>query len=235
MAENQERRCQECGAVLLPKRRFCVACSAHVSAVGQEQADRLTDILREMPSTHEPDKTIVFVPEYREARLKRERRDKRLMVSALVACLVLLVVSLAVWRLSPRKKSEVPKQQRETMAKRDLDLYAKAFEYFRSDIGRYPTVQEGLGSLLKRPGGMVPTTGMGHTSKPIIRLTPGGTITFTNLSAEPKDTSCSPSAPKVNQPGDITCTSVPARLNRMQSQKTKRCWQPNVFRGFQFQ
>lgn len=151
MAENQERRCQECGAVLLPKRRFCVACSAHVSAVGQEQADRLTDILREMPSTHEPDKTIVFVPEYREARLKRERRDKRLMVSALVACLVLLVVSLAVWRLSPRKKSEVPKQQRETMAKRDLDLYAKAFEDFRSDVGRYPTVQEGLGALLKRP------------------------------------------------------------------------------------
>lgn len=154
MTENSERRCQECGAVLLPKRRFCVACSAHVSAAGQEQEGGLTDLLREMPSTHQPDKTIVFVPEYREARLKRERRNKRLIVSALVGCVVLLVVSLAVWRLSPRKKADVPKQQRETMARRDLDLYAKAFEDFRSDIGRYPTVQEGLGALLKRPAGM---------------------------------------------------------------------------------
>ena len=154
MTENAERRCQECGAVLLPKRRFCVACSAHVSAAGNERTGGLTDLLREMPSTQQPDKTIVFVPEYREARLKRERRNKWLAIATAIGCVVLMAAGLTVWRLNQRKKADVPKQQRETMARRDLNLYAKAFEDFRSDIGRYPTVQEGLGALLKRPAGM---------------------------------------------------------------------------------
>ncbi|MGH9800871.1 MAG: type II secretion system protein GspG [Blastocatellia bacterium] len=153
MTENQERRCQECGAVLLPKRRVCVACSAPVTGAERQQGT-LAEIMREMPSTRQPDKTVVFVPEYKEARLKRERRNKQLVIAALVGIVILMAVSLTVWRLNQRKKADVPKQQRETMAKRDLDLYTKAFEDFRADLGRYPTVQEGLGALLKRPAGM---------------------------------------------------------------------------------
>lgn len=154
MTETPERRCRECGAALLPKRRFCVACSAPVPGESHERTGALADIVGEMHSTREPDKTVVFVPEYRDARLKRERRNKRVIIAALAGCAILLVSVFLVARMNQRKKTDVPKQQRETMAKRDLDLYTKAFEDFRADNGRYPTAQEGLGALLKRPASL---------------------------------------------------------------------------------
>ncbi|MBS1786354.1 MAG: type II secretion system protein GspG [Acidobacteria bacterium] len=154
MTENSRRRCQECGAVLLPKRRVCVACSAPIPGAGHDRTGALAEVVNEMHSTREPDKTVVFVPEYREARLKREHRQKLLIIATVVGCVGLMAVALLVGRMSPRKKVDVPKQQREVMAKRDLDLYTKAFEDFRADNGRYPTAQEGLGALLKRPAGV---------------------------------------------------------------------------------
>ena len=155
MTETPVRRCQECGAVLLPKRRVCVACSAPVPGANHERTGALADVVSEMHSTRDPDKTVVFVPEYRDARLKRERRSKRLIVAAVIACVVLMASVFMLARPGQRKKTETPKQpQRDAMAKKDLDLYTKAFEDFRSDVGRYPTVQEGLGALIKRPAGL---------------------------------------------------------------------------------
>ena len=137
--------------MLLPKRRVCVACSAPVPGAEHGRTGALAEVVSEMHSTREPDKTVVFVPEYREARLKREHRQKLLIIAAVVGCVVLMVTVMLVGRRSPRKQVEPPKQQREVMAKRDLDLYTRALEDFRADNGRYPTVQEGLGALLKRP------------------------------------------------------------------------------------
>ena len=78
MSESTERHCSHCGAVILPKRRQCVACLAPVAGAERRAAGQLADIAREIPSTHLPDKTLVFVPEHREARLRRERRTRRL-------------------------------------------------------------------------------------------------------------------------------------------------------------
>lgn len=155
MTETSIKRCQECGAALLPKRRVCVACAAPIPGAGHERTGALADVVNEMHSTRDPDKTVVFVPEYREARLKHERRSKQLIVAALIGCVALIASFLILGRTGQRKKSDAPaQQQREAMAKRDFNLYTKAFEDFRADVGRYPTVQEGLGALLKRPAGL---------------------------------------------------------------------------------
>lgn len=151
MPESTERLCQQCGAALLPKWRFCVACNAPVQGAPRESQDQIAETMRNLPSTHRPDKTLVFNPELRDARLKRERRNKRALIAAAVGCVLLITASVVYWRAKEQKKAQAPGQQREMMARRELDIYAKAIENFRADIGRYPTMPEGLGALLKQP------------------------------------------------------------------------------------
>jgi general secretion pathway protein G len=154
MSENAEEKCQQCGATLLPKWRFCVVCSATVPNAARQPHDRVSESLRHLPSTRQPDKTLVFVPELRQARLKRTRRNKWIIVISVIGCLALAIAGYAFLRSKEQKKTEAPNQKREIMARRDLDLYANAFKSFYADAGRYPTVQEGLSALLKRPSAL---------------------------------------------------------------------------------
>jgi general secretion pathway protein G len=151
MSEGTGERCRHCGASLLSGRRYCVACLAQVPVAREAPEDRLTELMREIPSTHRPDKTMVFVPELREARLKRERRNRRAFIAAVISCVVLAVVGFAVWRARERKQAQAQSQRRETMARRELDLYAKALETFHADFGRYPIATEGLAALVRQP------------------------------------------------------------------------------------
>jgi general secretion pathway protein G len=151
MSEGVGERCSHCGAALLPGRRYCVACLAQVPVARAAPEDRLTELMREIPSTHRHDKTMVFVPELREARLKRERRNRRAFIAAMIGCVVLAVVGFAVWRAHERKQAQAQSQRRESMARRELDLYAKALETFYADFGRYPTATEGLAALVRQP------------------------------------------------------------------------------------
>ncbi|MDQ3012299.1 MAG: type II secretion system protein GspG [Acidobacteriota bacterium] len=151
MPEGTEGKCQQCGATLLPKWRFCVDCNAPIPGASRRPQGQLAETLRHLPSTHQPDKTVVFVPEYREERLRRERRNKRALIATAVGCVLVTVVSFAILRFKETKKAKVPQMQRETMARNELDVFAKSIENFRADVGRYPTMQEGLGALLKQP------------------------------------------------------------------------------------
>jgi general secretion pathway protein G len=151
MSEGTQERCGQCGAPLLPGRRFCVACLAQAPGARVEPTDRLTELMRETPSTRRPDKTMVFVPELREARIKKERRNKRAFIAAMISLLVLAAASFIVWRTQERKQAQAQSQRRESMARRELDLYAKALETFYADFGRYPTVKEGLSALARQP------------------------------------------------------------------------------------
>ena len=151
MSEGTEERCGHCGAPLLPGRRFCVACLAQVPGARAESKDRLTELMRETPSTRRPDKTMVFVPELREARLKKERRNKRAFIAAMISVLALAAAGFVIWRTQERKQAQAQSQRRESMARRELDLYARALETFYADFGRYPTVNEGLASLARQP------------------------------------------------------------------------------------
>jgi general secretion pathway protein G len=107
--------------------------------------------MREIPSTRRPDKTMVFVPELREARLRKERRNKRAFIAAMISVLVLAAAGFAIWRTHERRQAKVQSQWRESMARRDLDLYARALDTFHADFGRYPAAKEGLASLVKQP------------------------------------------------------------------------------------
>jgi len=151
MSEGVGERCGHCGAALLPGRRYCVACLAQVSVARATSEDRLTELMREIPSTHRHDKTMVFVPELREARLKRERRNRRAFIAAMIGCVVLAVAGFALWRAHEHKQAQAQSQRRESMARRELDLYAKALEIFHADFGRYPTTTEGLAALVRQP------------------------------------------------------------------------------------
>jgi general secretion pathway protein G len=151
MSEDIGERCRHCGATLLSGRPYCMACLAQVPGAHAAPKDRLAELMREIPSTHRPDKTMVFVPEIREARLKRERRNRRALIAAMVSCVVLAVVGFGVWRATERKQAQAQSRRRESMARRELDLYAKALEIFYADFGRYPTATEGLAALARQP------------------------------------------------------------------------------------
>jgi general secretion pathway protein G len=107
--------------------------------------------MRQIPSTHRPDKTMVFVPELREARLKRERRNRRAFIAAIVSCAILVIVAFTVRRAQERKQAQAESQKREVMARTELNLYSKALENFRDDFGRYPISIEGLAALVRQP------------------------------------------------------------------------------------
>jgi len=151
MSETTERRCAECGATLLPGRRFCIACQAPVPGASRLPEGQLAEISRHIPSTHRPDETLVFVPERREARLKREHRRRRLLIALAVSVVVLATGAFVLSRLNQRKQEQARLKRREMMAQRELELYSKALEFFYADVGRYPTPQEGLSVLIKRP------------------------------------------------------------------------------------
>jgi type II secretion system protein G len=151
MAENTEQDCQQCGALLLKGRRFCLACQAPVAGAGTTPVGQLAELARALPSTHRPDKTLVFVPELRDARLARERRTRRRLIWASISCLVLVLAAVSYWQLKQRQKTQAGRARRELLAQRELDQYAKALDFFFADVGRYPSTKEGLNALLHRP------------------------------------------------------------------------------------
>ena|SRR5215510_6819676 len=151
MAESAEKQCLQCGAKLLPGRRFCLICQSQVPDATPRAGGQLADLIREIPSTRRPDKTLVFVPERREARLKKQRRNRRALIVSMITCAILILVSIALWRVNEQRKIQVQQQRRELMARRELDLYAKSLENFYTDFGRYPNAKEGLAALLTRP------------------------------------------------------------------------------------
>jgi general secretion pathway protein G len=151
MAEEIQPRCGQCGTLLLKGRRFCIACQAPVAGPQSAAPNPLIELARELPSTHRPDKTMVFVPELHEARLVRARRQRRLWLFATVSCLVLALAGVFYWRALERQQAQAARTRRETLAQRELEQYARALDLFYADAGRYPTAQEGLAALLKRP------------------------------------------------------------------------------------
>lgn len=150
MAEITKRQCVECGATLAPNRRYCLACQAPVTGITRQAEKRLAYV-GQIASTQRPDKTIVFVPELKEARLKREKRQRRALLAALASCVLLVALVFIYFRAQERKQVQARLQRRETLARNELDRYAKALETFRTDAGRYPSKLEGLNALLKHP------------------------------------------------------------------------------------
>src|SRR4030095_13311632 len=114
MSEGIGGRCSHCGAALLPGRRYCVACLAQVPVARAATEDRLTELMRETPSTHRQDQTMVFVPEIRDARSTSARGTGRAFMGASMGCVALAVAGFAVWRALERKQAKAQSQRRES-------------------------------------------------------------------------------------------------------------------------
>jgi len=168
MPEDIGRQCKQCGATLVPGRRHCLVCQIPIPDAGvdstqtgqteTEQSEQtgqtsgqFADILRQIPTTHRPDKTLVFVPERREARIRRRRRNRRLLISALIGCIAIVSLSVVYWHFAQQRQLLARQQRREVMAREELERFSRSLESFYDDIGRYPTEKEGLAALLVQP------------------------------------------------------------------------------------
>lgn len=149
MPERSERTCEHCGAPIPRRRRNCLVCFA--PAHDAPRRGQMAEITREIPTTHRPDITLHDVPEYREERLRRERRIKRIVIASIIGCVIVAVAVVLLWRFQKQQQAQASVKRREATARRELDLYAQGLELFFSDIGRYPSAQEGLTSLVRRP------------------------------------------------------------------------------------
>jgi general secretion pathway protein G len=151
MTQEPLRECSQCGKTLVPGRRFCVHCNAPVPRASSTASGQLVGLAREIPSTHRPDHTIVFVPERRDARLARERKRRRLIIGMTCLIAAISAIGFSIWRVRVHQREVAQRTRRERMATREIDLYAKSLELFFADNGRYPSAREGLGALVRRP------------------------------------------------------------------------------------
>lgn len=149
--EQDAHICQECGAKVAPDRRYCVHC---YSPVGRGAARAHVELTRETATTHRPDPTLVFSPEKHEQILRRARSRKKITTTTIVA-LAIAVASLIVLNTINRNQRETQRTTaREQAAHRDLNTLAEALERFKEDVRRYPTNEEGLACLVRKPSAL---------------------------------------------------------------------------------
>lgn len=149
--------CRECGAKLAADLRYCVHCYCPVEA-GATRAH--VALAGEIATTRRADPTKVFSPERHEAIVRRARNRKRLIIAAAVV-VPMIAAGWISFRVLNRHWREAEKAMaRETAARRELSAIADALERFKADVTRYPTNEEGLRSLARRPA--VITQGAGH-------------------------------------------------------------------------
>jgi general secretion pathway protein G len=141
--------CEGCGSKLAPGARYCLACYRPVAATRETNVHGKSAV--QIPTTRRPDPAIVFLPEVREAMERRKTRIKRGAIAA-AAVVVFLALGATLWTRHLREQAQAKKTVlREEMAVRELTMLKDSLENFKSDIGRYPTTQEGLASLTRRP------------------------------------------------------------------------------------
>ena len=144
--------CEQCGARVAPDRRYCVHC---YFPVGSTASQPHVELARNTATTHRPDPTVVFSPEKHQAILRKARLRKRMIVAAAVA-VVLVVGGLVALNIINRDRLEAQKTiAREQAAQRELDAFAEALNRFKADVARYPTNEEGLRCLARKPAAFV--------------------------------------------------------------------------------
>jgi len=154
--EPDDNLCQQCGARLARDRRYCIHCYA---PVGVTASRAHVDLVRETATTHRPDPTFVFSPEKHEAIARRNRSRKRIAIIG-AATLILSIASLVVLSSLSRSRKELQRRvAREQAAKKELNTLAEALERFKADVERYPTNEEGLRCLSRKPAAFAAVTG----------------------------------------------------------------------------
>ena len=143
-SQSSREACEGCGSALAPGARYCVSCYRPVAGTAARARD-----FTERPPKDDP--TIVFVPQEREARLRRNRLRKRLTLAGFLLVAV-AGASAVVWHSNEKERlSKKRVMAREQLALREIAFFADALERFKVDVGRYPTTEEGVVSLIVKP------------------------------------------------------------------------------------
>jgi general secretion pathway protein G len=65
---------------------------------------------------------------------------------------VVAIIGMLAAYVGPKYFSSIGKSE-QTVAKAQIESFSKAFDLFRTDVGRFPTTSEGFNALLERPSG----------------------------------------------------------------------------------
>jgi general secretion pathway protein G len=149
--ESSKQTCAGCGAKLAASLRYCLYCYRPLSNGNKARAH--IESAGAVNTTRRVDPTIVFSPEEHEAIERRKRRRKLLFITWAITFLLVAACSVAWYLLSRGRHQAERAAARERMAEREISLMAAALERFRTDVGRYPTNQEGIRSLTYKPAG----------------------------------------------------------------------------------
>jgi general secretion pathway protein G len=141
--------CSGCGAKLAANLRYCIYCYRPVA--GERGPRAHVESARAIDTTHRDDPTKVFLPEEHEKMLNRSRRRKRLLITGAIVFVLAVAASVTFYHLNRHWRETEKAMEREQMARRELRLLSDALERFRTDVGRYPTTGEGIGSLTRKP------------------------------------------------------------------------------------
>lgn len=141
--------CSGCGAQLAANLRYCIYCYRPVRETRGARAH--IEAARAIDTTHRDDPTTVFLPEEHDAMLRRARRRKRLLITAAIVFVLAVAASVTFYYLNRRWRENEKAMARAQMAQRELRLLSDALERFKMDIGRYPTTEEGVAGLTRRP------------------------------------------------------------------------------------
>jgi general secretion pathway protein G len=167
--ERDPHICEQCGAEVAADRRYCVHCYFPVSTAASRAH---VELARNTATTHRHDPALVFSPEKHEAIQRRVRNRKRMIITAAVA-LVLIVGGLIAWNVVDRNRREALRViAREEAALRELELLADALNRFKTDVRRYPTNEEGLRCLARKPAAFMIESGPSFWYGPYIENVP---------------------------------------------------------------
>jgi len=69
--------------------------------------------------------------------------------------IVVVIIGLLAALVAPRLVGKLA-ESKEKIARQQIEMISTALDLFRTDVGRYPTTQEGLEALIKRPPSVPP-------------------------------------------------------------------------------